>query len=206
MLNPGTRVAHYEILEPIGKGGMGDVYRARDTKLGRDVAIKALPEEFSQDKDRLARFDREAKLLASVNHANIATLYGLEESNGQQFLAMELVEGETLEARIGQSALSIDEAVSLFLQIAEALEAAHDKGVIHRDLKPANIQITPDGKIKILDFGLAKALSAKDSAAAEASQSPTLTKGTALGTIRRCCTALAESEMRLVWWPRYVRP
>ena len=148
MLNPGTRVAHYEILEPIGKGGMGDVYRARDTKLGRDVAIKALPEEFSQDKDRLARFDREAKLLASVNHANIATLYGLEESNGQQFLAMELVEGETLEARIGQSALSIDEAVSLFLQIAEALEAAHDKGVIHRDLKPANIQITPDGKIK----------------------------------------------------------
>ena len=132
-MNPGTRVAHYEILEPIGKGGMGDVYRARDTKLGRDVAIKALPEEFSQDKDRLARFDREAKLLASVNHANIATLYGLEESNGQQFLAMELVEGETLEARIGQSALSIDEAVSLFLQIAEALEAAHDKGaLLHR--------------------------------------------------------------------------
>ena len=125
MLNPGTRVAHYEILEPIGKGGMGDVYRARDTKLGRDVAIKALPEEFSQDKDRLARFDREAKLLASVNHANIATLYGLEESNGSQFptrpssswplpgvwsvsVAMELVEGETLEARIGQSALSIE--------------------------------------------------------------------------------------------------
>ena len=125
------------------------------------MAIKALPEEFSQDKDRLARFDREAKLLASVNDANIATLYGLEESNGQQFLAMELVEGETLEARISQSALSIDEAVSLFLQIAEALEAAHDKGVIHRDLKPANIQITPDGKIKILDFGLAKALSAE---------------------------------------------
>ncbi len=196
MLNPGTRVAHYEILEPIGKGGMGDVYRARDTKLGRDVAIKALPEEFSQDKDRLARFDREAKLLASVNHANIATLYGLEESNGQQFLAMELVEGETLEARIGQSALSIDEAVSLFLQIAEALEAAHDKGVIHRDLKPANIQITPDGKIKILDFGLAKALSAKDSAAAEASQSPTLTKGTALGTIMGTASYMSPEQAR----------
>ena len=125
---------------------MGEVYRARDTKLGREVAIKVLPEAFSRDKERLARFEREAKLLASLNHPNIATLYGLEESDGQLFIVMELVEGETLAERIASGPIPIDEATLLFNQIAEGLEAAHEKGVIHRDLKPANIKITPEGK------------------------------------------------------------
>ena len=154
----GARLVHYEILEPIGKGGMGEVYRARDTKLGRDVAIKVLPEEFSRDKGRLDRFQREARLLAQINHANIATLYGLEEHEGQQFLVMELVGGETLAERIAKGPVPLDEAIPLFIQIAEGLEAAHEKGILHRDLKPANIKIGPDGKPKILDFGLAKAL------------------------------------------------
>ncbi len=152
-LAAGTRLGQYEVLSPIGAGGMGEVYRGRDTKLGREVAIKVLPEEFSQDKERLARFEREAKLLASLNHTNIATLYGHEESNGRQLLVMELVEGETLAERIARGPIPADEAIELFIQIAEGLEAAHDKGVIHRDLKPANIKITPEGKIKILDFG-----------------------------------------------------
>ena len=134
----------------------GEVYRARDTKLGRDVAIKVLPEEFSRDKERLDRFEREARLLAQLNHPNIATLYGLEEHDGQQFLVMELVEGETLAERIAKGPIPVDEAIPLFIQIAESLEAAHEKAIIHRDLKPANIKIGPDGKPKILDFGLAK--------------------------------------------------
>ena len=155
-LPTGHQLAHYEVLEPIGKGGMGEVYRARDTKLGRDVAIKFLPEEFSQDKQRLDRFRREAHLLAQLNHANIATLYGLEEHDGQLFLVMELVEGETMAERIARGRLPVDEAVPCFIQIAEGLEAAHEKGIIHRDLKPANIKIGPDGKPKILDFGRQK--------------------------------------------------
>ena len=175
---------------------MGEVYRARDTKLGREVAIKVLPAEFSRDKERLARFEREAKLLASLNHANIATLYGLEESNGQQFLAMELVEGETLAERIAAGPIPIDEAIPLFLQIAEGLEAAHDKGVIHRDLKPANIKITPGGKIKILDFGLAKAFSRDEDVSAATSQSPTLTKGTALGAIMGTASYMSPEQAR----------
>ena len=162
---------------------MGEVYRARDTKLGREVAIKVLPEALSRDKERMARFEREAKLLASLNHANVATLYGLEESDGQLYLAMELVEGETLAERIARGPIPIDEAILLFVQIAEGLEAAHEKGVVHRDLKPANIKITPEGKIKILDFGLAKAFLPEESISAESSQSPTLTKGTQLGAI-----------------------
>ena len=144
-LSPGTQLGHYEIVEAIGKGGMGEVYRARDTKLGRDVAIKVLPEEFSQDKERLARFEREAKLLAQLNHSNIATLYGLEEHEGQQFLVMELVPGETLAERIAKGPIPVDEALPLFMQIAEGLEAAHEKAIIHRDLKPANIKIGPRG-------------------------------------------------------------
>ena len=185
-LSPGTRLGPYEILEPIGAGGMGEVYRARDTKLGRDVAIKVLPEEFSRDKERLARFEREAKLLAQLNHPCIATLYGLEKHDGQKFLVMELVEGEELAERIAQGPIPIDETAPLFIQIAEGLEAAHEKGIIHRDLKPANIKITPEGKPKILDFGLAKALGG-EAVAQDLSQSPTLTKdatetGVLLGT------------------------
>ena len=156
-LTPGTKLGQYEVAEAIGAGGMGEVYRARDTKLGRDVAIKVLPEEFARDQERLDRFEREARLLAQVNHANIATLYGLEEHDGQTFIVMELVEGETLAERIAKGRIPMDEAIPLFVQIAEGLEAAHEKGIVHRDLKPANIKIGPDGKPKILDFGLAKA-------------------------------------------------
>lgn len=137
-LSPGTKLGQYEVVESIGAGGMGEVYRARDTKLGRDVAIKVLPEEFARDKERLGRFEREARLLAQVNHSNIATLHGLEEHDGQKFIVMELVEGETLTERISKGPIPIDEAIPLFIQIAEGLEAAHEKGIIHRDLKPAN--------------------------------------------------------------------
>ena len=177
-LTPGAKLAHYEVLEPIGKGGMGEVYRARDGKLGRDVAIKVLPEEFARAQERLDRFEREARLLAQVNHANIATLQGLEEHDGQQFIVMELVEGETLAERIAKDRIPMDEAIPLFVQIAEGLEAAHEKGIVHRDLKPANIKIGPDGKPKILDFGLAKAFVGEDGTVTDSSQSPTLSKGT----------------------------
>ena len=154
----GKTLAHYEITSQLGKGGMGEVYQAKDQKLGRDVAIKVLPEEFAKAADRVARFQREAKLLASLNHPNIAAIYGIEESDGTNFLVMELVEGNTLEDRIKSGSIPVDEALKLSLQITEALEAAHEKGVIHRDLKPANIKVTSEGKVKVLDFGLAKAL------------------------------------------------
>ena len=172
-MESGTKLAHYEILSPLGKGGMGEVWRARDTKLGREVAIKTLPEEFARDAERLARFEREAKLLASLNHPNIAAIYGLEESDGTRFLVLELVEGPTLGDRIKQGAVSVEESLNLALQIAEALEAAHEKGVIHRDLKPDNIKVTPEGKVKVLDFGLAKAFEG-DAADVSVSNSPTL--------------------------------
>ena len=187
-LSPGHKLAHYEILEPIGKGGMGEVYRARDGKLGRDVAIKVLPDEFARDTERLARFKREAKVLASLNHPGIAAIYGLEESEGTHYLVLELVPGETLAERISRGPIPIDEAVPLFIQIAEGLEAAHERGIIHRDLKPANAKLTEEGRIKILDFGLAKALAGDDAGAASAlSQSPTLSRqatvaGVILGT------------------------
>ncbi|MEJ2246239.1 MAG: serine/threonine-protein kinase, partial [Acidobacteriota bacterium] len=185
-LSTGTKLSHYEITAQIGKGGMGEVYQATDTKLGRDVAIKVLPEEFAKDADRVARFQREAKLLASLNHPNIAAIYGLEESDGTNFLVMELVEGNTLDYRIKSGAIPVEEALKLALQIAEALEAAHEKGVIHRDLKPANIKVTPDGKVKVLDFGLAKAF-AGEQADLNLSNSPTLSvaatqQGVILGT------------------------
>ena len=137
---------------------MGEVWRARDQKLGREVAIKTLPEEFAKDEERLARFEREAKLLASLNHPNIATIHGLEEHNGTRFLVLELVEGDTLADRLKHGAIPVEESIKLSLQIAEALEAAHEKGVIHRDLKPENIKITAEESVKALDFGLAKAL------------------------------------------------
>ena len=185
-LFPGTQLAHYEILEPIGKGGMGEVYRARDGKLGRDVAIKVLPEEFAQDTERLRRFQREAKVLASLNHPNIASIYGLEQSDSTHYLVLELVPGETLAERIARGPIPVDEALEIAKKIAEALEEAHEQGIVHRDLKPANIKQTEDGKIKVLDFGLAKAF-VDDAAEADSSMSPTLTRdatrvGVILGT------------------------
>jgi serine/threonine protein kinase/Tol biopolymer transport system component len=179
-------LGHYRIVEKLGAGGMGEVYRAEDTNLSRHVAIKVLPEVFSRDFERLARFEREAKLLASLNHPNIAAIYGLEEADGQRFLVLELVEGETLAEWLSRGPLPMEMALGVCLQIAEGVEAAHEKGVIHRDLKPANIKITPEGKVKILDFGLAKAYQ-KEGSAPDLSKSPTLTDemtgaGVILGT------------------------
>src|SRR5262247_537578 len=157
---------------------MGQVYRARDTKLDRDVAIKILPEAFAHDADRLARFQREAKTLASLNHPNIAGIYGLEESDGVSALVMELVEGDDLSQRIARGPIPIDEALPIARQIADALEAAHEQGIIHRDLKPANIKVRPDGTVKVLDFGLAKAMDAGGAlgvGAGSLSMSPTIT-------------------------------
>jgi len=153
----GTRLGSYEVVAQIGAGGMGEVYQAHDTKLGRDVAIKVLPPAFAHDPDRLSRFQREAKTLASLNHPNIATIHGLEQFDGVNYLVMELVPGQTLAERVSTGALKIEEALKVATQIAEALEAAHEKGVIHRDLKPANVKVTLQGKVKVLDFGLAKA-------------------------------------------------
>ena len=170
----GTTISHYKVLEKIGQGGMGEVYRAEDTNLSRDVAIKVLPEQFTQDPQRLARFEREAKLLASLNHPNIAAIYGFEQADDVHFLVLELVPGETLAERVAKGPLPVEEALEVCRQIAEGVEAAHEKGVIHRDLKPANVKVTPEGKVKILDFGLAKALEA-EIPTADMSQSPTLT-------------------------------
>src|SRR5215510_8051865 len=153
----GSRLAHYEITGHLGAGGMGDVYQATDTKLGRSVAIKFLPEAFSHDGERVARFQREARVLASLNHSNIAAIHGLEEISGRHFLVMELVPGETLAQKIQHGPLSSEVALDIAHQIADALESAHERGIIHRDLKPANIKVTPEGKVKVLDFGLAKA-------------------------------------------------
>ncbi|MDP3718718.1 MAG: protein kinase [Acidobacteriota bacterium] len=173
-LTPGARLGSYEILSALGTGGMGEVYRARDTKLNRDVAIKVLLPAVANDPDRLARFSREAQVLASLNHPNIAAIYGLEESNGVTALVMELVEGEDLSQRISRGSIPLDEALPIARQIAEALEAAHECGIIHRDLKPANVKVRPDGTVKVLDFGLAKAVEPATSSP-NVTQSPTIT-------------------------------
>ncbi|TDI46272.1 MAG: serine/threonine protein kinase [Acidobacteria bacterium] len=170
-LSPGTPLGPYEILEPIGAGGMGEVYRARDTKLKRDVAIKVLPEAFAKDEQRMKRFAREAEVLASLNHPNIASIYGLEESDGITALVLELVEGPTLAERIAEGPIPLDEALPIAKQMAEGLEAAHEEGVIHRDLKPANAKVKYDGTVKILDFGLAKVFN--EEAEGDSSESPT---------------------------------
>ena len=182
----GKTLSHYKVIEKIGQGGMGEVYRAEDTNLSREVAIKVLPEQFTKDPQRLARFEREAKLLASLNHPNIAAIYGFEEADNVRFLAMELVPGETLQERVAKGPLPVEEALEVCRQIAEGVEAAHEKGVIHRDLKPANVKVTPEGKVKILDFGLAKAFEG-ETPVTDISQSPTLTEemtraGVILGT------------------------
>ena len=191
----GRTLSHYKVLEKIGAGGMGEVYKARDTKLDREVAIKVLPEAFAENKERLARFEREAKLLASLNHPNIATLFDLQEHEGTHFLVLELVPGETLAERIQRGPIPIDEALPLFKQVAEGLEAAHGSGVIHRDLKPANIKVTPEGKVKVLDFGLAKAMQPEEPVA-DSSQSPTLTKDTALGAIMGTAAYMSPEQAR----------
>jgi len=185
-LTPATKLGVYEIVAPLGAGGMGEVYRAKDTKLGRFVALKILPDLVQLDPDRVSRFEREAKALAALNHPHVASLHGMEEADGRHFLIMELVEGETVADRLRRGPIPLQEAPAIAIQIAEALEAAHEKGIIHRDLKPANIKITPDGKVKVLDFGLAKAM-ALAPGDGTFSNSPTLTmnateKGVILGT------------------------
>jgi len=183
----GTRLGSYEVGTQIGAGGMGVVYQARDSKLGRDVAIKVLPEAFAHDPERISRFQREAKMLGQLNHTNIATIYGLEHFNDTHYLVMELVPGDTLQQRVQRDgALPVEEALAIAKQIAEALEAAHEKSIIHRDLKPANVKVTPEGKVKVLDFGLAKAF-AGDTSTEDMNNSPTLSmaatmQGVILGT------------------------
>src|SRR5215831_2666582 len=184
----GTRIGPYEIAALIGVGGMGEVYRALDTNLKRDVALKVLPESLVTDASRLARLQREAEMLASLNHTNVAHIYGLERSDGRTALVMELVDGPTLAERIAQGALPQTEALNVALQIVAALEAAHERGIVHRDLKPANIKVRPDGVVKVLDFGLAKALAPEGlgaTAGSNLANSPTFTSPamTAMGII-----------------------
>jgi serine/threonine-protein kinase len=174
-VTPGTRLGPYEIIVQVGAGGMGEVYRARDTKLDRDVAIKILPNHLAADPERVARFEREAKTLAALNHPHIAAIYGFEEANGLHALVMELVEGPTLANRITQGPIPIDEALPIAKQIAEALEGAHEQGFIHRDLKPANVKVRTNGTVKVLDFGLAKAMEPADTAASSFSMRATIT-------------------------------
>ncbi len=185
-LDPGTRLGPYEVVSSIGAGGMGEVYKARDTKLERDIAIKVLPEAFAEAPDRVARFEREAKLLASLNHPHIAAIHGLEEAHAIRFLVLEFVPGDTLAERLQKGPIPVEETLRLAKQIAEALEAAHARGVIHRDLKPANVKVTPEGQVKVLDFGLAKAFD-EERLDGDASNSPTLSAastraGVILGT------------------------
>ncbi len=202
----GQRLGVYEIVAPLGAGGMGEVYRATDTRLGRDVALKLLPPAFASDSDRLARFEREAKLLASLNHPNIAHVYGFEntplpDGSTAHLLVMELVEGEDLAERLKRGAIPLDEALAIAKQVAEALEEAHEKGVVHRDLKPANIKVTADGKVKVLDFGLAKAWSGdadgSSGSGSALSQSPTLAHtGTAAGIILGTAAYMSPEQAR----------
>src|ERR1041385_3404833 len=152
-LSAGTRLGSYEIVSPLGAGGMGEVYRARDSKLSREAALKVLPSEVADDPDRLARFRREAQVLASLNRPNIGQIYGFEDSGSTHALVMELVEGPTLADRIAQGPVPVRDALAIARQIADALEAAHDKGIVHRDLKPANVKVREDGAVKVLDFG-----------------------------------------------------
>ncbi|NIV26329.1 MAG: protein kinase, partial [Gammaproteobacteria bacterium] len=208
----GDTLAHYRVTASLGAGGMGEVWRAEDTRLGREVALKVLPEEFAEDAERLARFEREAKVLASLNHPNIAHLYGLETATPASdesgtgtgtgagteeltFLVMELVEGEGLDEVIARGPIPVEEALPIAIQIAEALEAAHDAGIVHRDLKPANVKIRPDGTVKVLDFGLAKAW--EEGEGTDLSLSPTLTRhATAAGVILGTAAYMSPEQAR----------
>lgn len=192
----GQSIAHYHVQAKIGMGGMGEVYRATDSRLGRDVALKVLPEKFAGDTERMARFEREAKVLASLNHPNIALIYGLEESNGARALVMELVEGVTLAERIKKGALPLEEAVPIAKQIAEGLEYAHEHGIIHRDLKPSNVKVRPDGQVKILDFGLAKAFEGETSEE-EIENSPTISAvATRIGVLLGTAAYMSPEQAR----------
>jgi serine/threonine protein kinase len=195
-IESGSRLLHYSLTEKIGEGGMGAVWRATDTTLNRDVAIKLLPQIFAESPDRLARFEREAKLLASLNHPNIAAIYGLHQEDGERFLAMELVEGEDLSKRLQRGPLALDQALDVGAQMAAGIEAAHEKGVVHRDLKPANVIVSPEGKVKLLDFGLAKALE-NDPASGDPSLSPTMTSaGTVAGMILGTAAYMSPEQAR----------
>jgi len=189
-LTCGTRLGPYEILAPLGAGGMGEVYEARDTKLGRNVAIKVLPEAFAHDAERLSRFQREARMLAALNHPNIATIFGLEQCGDVHYLVMELVPGLTLAERLTIGTFGIEEALKISGQIAEGLEAAHQQRVIHRDLKPGNVKMTPEGRVKVLDFGLAKAFEVAE---------PDLPKAPTL-------TSMGTEEGRVLGTPTYMSP
>ncbi len=194
-LSPGTRLGHYDVTALLGEGGMGQVWQATDTQLGREVALKILPDAFAADPDRLARFKREAQILASLNHPNIAAIHGIEESEGTRALVLELVEGPTLADRISKGPIPLDEALPIAKQIAEALEAAHEAGVIHRDLKPANIKVRDDGMVKVLDFGLAKALDTTP--ADDLDQLPTRTsEGTQTGTVLGTAAYMSPEQAR----------
>ena len=194
-LSAGTRLGPYEILSALGAGGMGEVYRARDTKLNRDVALKVLPPAFTADTDRVARFEREARLLASLNHPRIGSIYGLEDTGSTPALVLELVEGDTLDERVRRGPLPVPEALAIAQQIADALEAAHASGIVHRDLKPSNIKITHDGMVKVLDFGLARALAA-DGSEPDLAKSPTMTAGTIPGVILGTAAYMSPEQAR----------
>ena len=192
----GKTIAHYHILEKLGEGGMGVVYRARDTKLGRDVAIKVLPQQFARDPQRMGRFEREAHVLASLNHPHIAAIHGLEEQDGVRALVMELVGGPTLADRIAEGPIALEEALPLAQQMAEALEYAHEHGIIHRDLKPGNIMVTLEGQVKLLDFGVAKAME-DEAAVSDPEHSPTLTLGaTKAGVILGTAAYMSPEQAR----------
>ena len=197
-LPPGARLGPYEVVAPLGSGGMGEVYRARDPRLGRDVAIKALPGVFAADPERLARFEREAKLLAALSHPNVGAIYGLEEVAGQRYLVLEFVEGLTLATRLGRGALPLEEALEVCRQIAAALEAAHERDIVHRDLKPGNVMLTPSGGVKVLDFGLAKGgATAATSSDPSLSESPTMTyAATGAGVILGTAAYMSPEQAR----------
>src|SRR5712691_6045898 len=193
-LTSGTKLGPYEIVAPLGAGGMGEVYRARDSKLGREVALKLLPPLFTADADRVTRFEREARLLASLNHPHIGAIYGFEDAGTMPALVLEFVEGDTLEDRVRRGPLPLAEAMTIAQQVADALDAAHRAGIIHRDLKPSNIKITPDGVVKVLDFGLAKAF-ADEGSGADVSESPTMT-GTIAGVILGTAAYMSPEQAR----------
>ena len=197
-LAPGTRIGPYEVVSMVGAGGMGEVYRARDPHLNRDIALKILPELFARDPDRVARFKREAQVLASLNHPHIAAIYGFAEANGIQALALELVEGPTVADRIAQGPIPLDEALPIARQISAALEAAHERGIIHRDLKPANIKLDADGTVKVLDFGLAKAAEPATPVVGDATAAPTITSPamTQLGVILGTAAYMSPEQAR----------